>query len=163
MEALCGRDRSAGTVYSEAMLRTAAGSSLDVAFEGKLAEWCGRRGVSLGVLFGSQARGAARPESDVDLALWLPQPPSARELLAWRRELTDALGSPVQLVLVTPRLDPVLGFQIARHGTPVFEAPPGAWAGERLRLWHAYNDAMPFLRAARRRLRDFAAEHSRGS
>jgi hypothetical protein len=64
----------------------------------------------------------------------------------------------VQLVLVTSRLDPVLGFEIARDGRPLYEAERGTWVAQRLRLWHAYQDARPFLDLARRRLREFVAE-----
>jgi predicted nucleotidyltransferase len=124
----------------------------------EVASWCRRRGLRLCVVFGSRARGGARPESDLDLALWADPQPAAGELLAWRRELSEAAGLPVQAVLVTPRLDPVLGFQIVGEGRPLHESHPGTWAREQLRLWHAYQDALPFLRAARRQLRRFAAE-----
>lgn len=84
-------------------------------------------------------------------------------MLAWRRELTEATGIPVQMILVTADLDPVLGLEIARDGVPLHEADEGTWARERLRLWHAYQDALPFLRAARRNLLQFAAEVRDGS
>ena len=50
------------------------------------------------MLFGSRARDAGRDDSDYDLALWATEP-EATDLLEWRRELTEAVGSPVQLVL----------------------------------------------------------------
>lgn len=121
-------------------------------------DWCRARPVRLCVLFGSQASGKTHARSDVDLALWpaQPVPPSGR--LRWLRELETALGQDVSLVLVSPDLDPVLGFQIVREGHLIFEAEPGLWAARRAQLWHAYNDSLPFRRAARQRLHEFAQE-----
>jgi predicted nucleotidyltransferase len=120
--------------------------------------WCQERPVQLCVLFGSQVSGTTHPDSDVDLAVWpvAPIPPLTR--LSWLRELETALGQDVSLVLVSPGLDPVLGFEIVRQGHLVFEAEPGLWVQRRAQLWHAYNDSLPFRRAARQRLHEFAEE-----
>ncbi len=59
-------------------------------------------------------------------------------------------------MVVTPETSPVLGFEVARDGVVVFEDEPGRWARERARLWHLYNDSLPFRRAERERLREFA-------
>lgn len=123
---------------------------------GAVAGWCRSRGVRLCVVYGSRARGEGRPDSDLDLAVWAAPLPPPAELLACRRELVDLVDLPVQLLFVTPRLDPVLGFQIAREGRVLYEAEPDAWPRERLRLWHLYQDSLPFLRAARRSLHEFA-------
>ena len=85
-----------------------------------------------------------------------PIPPLTR--LSWLRELETALGQDVSLMLVSPDLDPVLGFEIVRQGQLVFEAEPGLWVQRRAQLWHAYNDSRPFRRAARQRLHEFAKE-----
>ena len=124
----------------------------------RLVDWCSRHPLRLAVLFGSRARGDARPTSDVDLAVWTAALPAPQERLRWSQELASQTGAPVQIVLATPRLDPVLGFQIAREGHLLFEAEAGSWARERLRLWHLYQDSLPFLRAARKQLRDSATE-----
>lgn len=128
---------------------------------GSVATWCRSRSVRRCVLFGSRARGDERADSDVDLALWTPRLPEPAERLTWRRELTETSGLPVQLVFVTPDLDPVLGLQIAREGSVVYQEGPDTWADERLRLWHLYQDSLPFLRQSRRSLQRFI-EESRG-
>ncbi len=121
-------------------------------------DWSQERPVQLCVLFGSQASARVHPHSDVDLALWLTDSLSSATRLRWIRELETALDQDVSLVLVSPDLDPVLGFEIVRQGRLIFEAQPGLWMKRRAQLWHAYNDSLPFRRAARQRLREFAQE-----
>ena len=121
-------------------------------------DWCRGRPVQLCVLFGSQASAITHPRSDVDLALWPVHPVPSLIKLRWLRELETALAQDVSLVLVSPDLDPVLGFEIVRQGRLIFEAEPGLWMARRAQLWHVYNDSLPFRRAARQRLREFAEE-----
>ena len=84
--------------------------------------------LRLAILFGSRARGNARPDSDVDIAI-LPADPafSLSQELALAGELEQAVGAPVDLV----RLDqarPALRWRVARdavvlHAEPATEAP----------------------------------------
>ena len=130
----------------------------------RIAPWCANQDVELCVLFGSRAEGRDRPDSDLDLAVWPSGGPVAAErLLAWRRELTELLAIPVELIAVGPRLDPVLGLQVARQGLPLYERSPGLWPARRLQLWQLFQDSLPFLRASRERLREFAEEARRGA
>ncbi|HEX9669175.1 MAG TPA: nucleotidyltransferase domain-containing protein, partial [Thermoanaerobaculia bacterium] len=62
----------------------------------------------------------------------------------------------VHLVLVSPETSPVLGFEVVRDGRVLFEDEPERWLRERERLWKLYDDSLPFRRAARERLREFA-------
>jgi predicted nucleotidyltransferase len=124
-----------------------------------LTEWCVRSGVTLCALFGSRADGSARPESDYDLAI-IPAPaPSLR--LSWQVALEELLQGDVDLVALSPSTEPVLGWEIARGGWLVYEARPDLWAAERARLWHSYNDALPFRRGLAESLRRFAEEARR--
>jgi predicted nucleotidyltransferase len=129
----------------------------------KIADWCRSQPVKLCVLFGSQATGRQRPDSDVDLAIWPLQKPSAQTKLAWLRELENLLDKPVSLALVSADLDPVLGFEIVRDGRLIYEQQPELWLKHRAQLWHAYNDSLPFRVAAREQLKRFAREVSHGS
>jgi predicted nucleotidyltransferase len=123
-----------------------------------VATWCRRQPVRLCVLFGSQATGKTHPNSDVDLAVWPGDALPTATRLRWLRELQDLLDKEVSLVIVSPDLDPVLGFEIVRSGRLVFEQTPGTWHEYRLHLWHAYNDSLPFRRAAQQSLRRFAEQ-----
>ena len=71
---------------------------------------------------------------------------------------TLLLKPDVNLVVVTPELDPVLGREISRDGRVLYDAEENVWAWERLRLWQLYNDALPFLRRQKEDLRRYAEE-----
>jgi predicted nucleotidyltransferase len=125
--------------------------------------WCHQQPIDLCVLFGSQATGKARAKSDVDLALWPQALPTAQAKLGWMGELEDMLERPVSVVVVSPDLDPVLGFEIVRDGRVLFERQPGLWPTNRLRLWQAYTDSEPCRRAARQHLHRFAESVRHGA
>jgi len=127
-----------------------------------LAAWCEERSVPLCVLFGSRATGRARVDSDWDVAIWA-SPPTPETRLRWLADLQEVFGETVQMIFVTPELDPVLGFQIVREGRLLFTDDPDRWPAQRARLWHLYNDSLPFRRAERDRLRAFAEEVRAGS
>ncbi len=111
--------------------------------------WCAQQPIRLCVLFGSQATGRTHAHSDVDLAVWPVESVDLGRELRWLRELEMLLDSAVNLVLVTPRLNPVLGFEIMRDGQVIFEEEPDFWALEAARLWHLYNDSvyLPYTQA----------------
>jgi predicted nucleotidyltransferase len=119
-------------------------------------DWCQARPIRLCILFGSQATGKTHPSSDVDLALWAAESPDSGTKLRWLIELQNLLDKEVSLALISPDLDPVLGMEIVRNGRVIFTTNPNLWLKERARLWHAYNDSLPFRRAAREQLRQFA-------
>jgi predicted nucleotidyltransferase len=127
-----------------------------------IANWCQAQPIRLCVLFGSQATGRAQEHSDVDIAVWPAKSVSTPTRLSWLRELETILEKQVNMVLISAELDPVLGMEIVRHGQLIFEREPDAWLHHRSQLWFAYTDSLPFLRAARQQLRDFAEEVRRG-
>lgn len=83
---------------------------------------CRRRPeVELALLFGSQARGAARADSDVDIAVWAP----GADLLALGAELGRVLGKDVDVVSLEDPGVPLLE-ELIRDAVVVFERRPGA-------------------------------------
>jgi len=88
----------------------------------------GRTDVRLAVLFGSQARGTARPDSDVDVAV---DAPGADELKLCV-ELQETLGCDVDVVSLRTESIPLL-HSIVRDGVVVHEARRGAGA-----LWRSH-------------------------
>lgn len=85
-----------------------------------------RHGVVLAYLFGSQAEGTARAESDVDIAVLLPgtMPPSHYfdVRLALTNTLMDFLGKNVD-VAVLNEVRASLAFDVVKHGQLLYEDP----------------------------------------
>ncbi|MFO7680656.1 MAG: nucleotidyltransferase domain-containing protein [Chloroflexota bacterium] len=125
--------------------------------------WCQSRPVSLCVLFGSQTTGKTHAHSDVDLAVWPTEALTSAQKMQWVTDLQGLLDKDVSLVIVTPDLDPVLGFEIVKNGRLLYQQNPELWLKERSRLWHAYNDSLPFRRAAYKQLQQFIKENPYGS
>jgi predicted nucleotidyltransferase len=85
--------------------------------------------LRLAILFGSRARGSARPDSDVDLAI---VPADASLSLAQeehlRAEVEQAVGAPVDLVRLD-RAEGALRWRVARDGVVLLSDPP--WEASR--------------------------------
>lgn len=104
-------------------------------------------------LFGSQARGSARPNSDVDLGVLYRSPP-AETLLAQpfelQAELAQALRKPVDIVVMnTAPVD--LIHRILRDGHIVFEADKSLRIAFEVRARNQYFDLLPILQLYRSR------------
>ncbi len=81
--------------------------------------------LKLAVLFGSTARGQARPKSDVDLGVLLdPYSPQLRFQV--EAELGRAAGRPVDVILLDDA-PPLLRFEIAREGVLLFQREDHRW------------------------------------
>lgn len=65
--------------------------------------------IRLAILFGSQAAGTARPDSDIDIAVLGQGPLSAERRAALIGEIADACGRPVDLVDLHTIGEPLLG------------------------------------------------------
>ena len=83
-------------------------------------------------------------------------------MLQWHGQIERLLDRDVSLVVVSPDLDPVLGFEIARDGLLLYERVPGLWAHHRAQLWHIYCDTEPLRRLERRLLHEYAEAVRRG-
>ncbi len=98
-------------------------------------------GVRLAVLFGSTARGTAGPQSDVDIGVLIEGAPPG--LMDPRRvKIPDALGvaaGEVDLVFLD-EAEPLLLFEVAGSGKPIFEREEGAFETFRIRAVKRYYD-----------------------
>jgi uncharacterized protein len=107
-----------------------------------LAGACGELPVRLVVLFGSQADGRARPDSDVDVAVQLM--PGGKWDHAFRAAglVEDVARAEVDVVVLN-EAGATLLLNVAADGIPLFEARVGDWR----RFWHAayrmYEEAAP--------------------
>jgi predicted nucleotidyltransferase len=101
----------------------AAALDLDI-----LASVCRRQAVGLLVAFGSVVRGQRRPGSDLDLAVWMTTANMTPQALVALDVALRPLfpGECLDIVLLN-RASPLLQFQVAQHGTVLFEAAPGTF------------------------------------
>lgn len=67
----------------------------------RIVEICQRYGVAMVGLFGSQARGTANTQSDIDLLVRFAGPTSLLTAIALEQELEAALDQPVDLLTET--------------------------------------------------------------
>lgn len=103
----------------------------------KIKQWCQDRGIDLCILFGSQATGKVRPDSDTDIALFSQSNPTLhKELLRLYGELEDLFGHEVDLVIIKSDTDPVLRLEIFQYGKPLYESQPG-WFVEQSGYWRS--------------------------
>lgn len=118
----------------------------------------GRADVQVALLFGSQARGTARPDSDVDLAVVAVD---GVDLLTLGAELGEALDSEVDIVDLADASIPLLE-HLMRDGIVVHEGYRGAgglWRSQTLttletdRPWYERMSEAWLARVAREGLR----------
>lgn len=101
-------------------------------------------GVVLMVLYGSRARGDARPDSDWDFA-YLGQP--LVDALQLRLDLADGLRSDAIDLVDLERAGALLRYRVARDGIPLFERVPDAFARFWLDAVRFWCDVAPLVRA----------------
>ena len=106
------------------------------------------------VRFGSTATGRAAPGSDTDVGI-LTRVPRKRRTDAWRdglaADLESALGDNRDLDLVVLHdASPILLFEVARSGIPLWEASPAAFTGFVSYAGRVYHDTEKFRRGTRR-------------
>lgn len=74
-------------------------------------------------LFGSEALGRARPDSDVDFAALFRRRPTALEVFEARGDLEGILQRDIDLVDLD-QASPILGMQVLRHGQLLADRNP---------------------------------------
>jgi predicted nucleotidyltransferase len=116
-----------------------------------LAKVAMEHGLDLVVLFGSTARGRRREGSDLDVGIRFagprPHPPTLEE---------EAMASDVLFRVLRPRCEldvvvlngapPLLRWNVAQHGIPLYHASPTDWVTYRIRAHRDYEDTARFRR-----------------
>lgn len=102
--------------------------------------------LDLAMVFGSTASGKARPDSDIDVAVYPRNPLDHRAIQRLSDQIALATGRPVDLVDLSTS-DGALLRQILRSGILLFSKRPGILGtlSERLLLWQ--EDFEPALKA----------------
>ena len=117
------------------------------AFQGR------ERGVAAVYLFGSVARGEARPGSDLDVAVLLEPAPERGTFdslgLDLRAELESELGQEIDFVMLN-HAPPDLSHRVLRDSVLVIEPDPSARVRFEVRARNEYWDLKPYLDEYRR-------------
>lgn len=108
-------------------------------------------GVVAAWLFGSQARGTARPDSDVDVAVLLGRVPRGFSDYPFdvEADLTAAVGKPVQVVVVD-RASADLVRRVLRDGLLLVDRDRARRVAFEVRKRNEYFDMTPIWRQVRR-------------
>ena len=97
------------------------------------------------VLFGSRARGDARPVSDWDVGYLADGPVDP---LALRRDLADGLGTDRLDLVDLARASALLRYRAARDGVALFEREPGAFSRFWMTVVRFWCEVAPLVEAA---------------
>ncbi|MDI6793649.1 MAG: nucleotidyltransferase domain-containing protein [bacterium] len=104
--------------------------------------------VAFAYLFGSRARGYANERSDWDIAVYFSEP--LEKLGRWpafelEAELSRAIGSTVQVIVLNILPPPILGFQILRGGIVLLDRNENLRMDIENRILRQYYDWQYFL------------------
>lgn len=117
---------------------------------------CDKYDIKLLVLFGSQATGESRPESDIDLAILFPESADFRdnEIRAGVDFMEAFQSGNVELVVLN-RSEPLLLKEVASTGIPLYEKEKGLFDEYQLLFIKKYLDTYKFRMIAEERLNEF--------
>ena len=114
----------------------------------KLVRFCEEEGIELLLLFGSRAKGGARTGSDCDIGV-LKQRGflEADEYLDFTYRLAQALGQGDLDVVDLRQVSPLLKYEAARTGQPLYQSDPYAFNRFHVHAWKLYQDDRRSLRS----------------
>lgn len=105
-------------------------------------------GLELALVFGSVARGQARDDSDIDIAVRYARPLDAEQKLALIREIGAATGRPVDLIDLRSA-GPIVARQALTQGKRIFGSDT-AFATQLSRTLVDYEDFAPLVERLQR-------------
>jgi len=98
--------------------------------------------VVYALVFGSRARGDARADSDIDLAVGVSSPFATRDIGDLVGRLEDASGLTVDLVLLD-EAPPALAYRVFRDGVVILERDRAALVARKAKAVLEYLDFKP--------------------
>jgi predicted nucleotidyltransferase len=137
-------------------MATTPGPSIPAGAEETLRSALAAADLDLLVLFGSRATGRVTTRSDVDLAIQCREP---ADLEQWHVILAPLVGSDRLDLVDLRRAGPLLAFEVARTGRPLFERQPGTFRAFQALAARRYADTRKLRDAQRRAIQVFLAQH----
>lgn len=125
--------------------------------ESKLIALCRDLDLSLVVLFGSQAQGQARDDSDIDIAVLSDRVgdqalESDYQAKVWESFLWLFSRADVDVIFLN-QVSSLLGYKISQTGQIIYEARPRLWHNFKLLAAKRYSDAQKFFDLKKRRIK----------
>lgn len=112
----------------------------------ELQKWLtGRADVRIGILYGSTVTGGLRPDSDIDLAVYLDHPTDAGQKMEMIRELASITNRPVDLVDLRMCHGTLLN-QVLETGEILLNRNPEVLEQLNLRRMYENQDVRPYVR-----------------
>jgi len=108
-------------------------------------QWCHKYDVEMVILFGSQAKGLARSDSDIDLGILLAKYPiPVEEELQLCLDLVGAVQTGKVDMVILNHADPFLCYEAACHGIIVYERKPSTFDRFKVMAFKRFVDTEPF-------------------
>jgi len=117
--------------------------------------------VKLVVLFGSVARGRARRDSDIDVAILVDPKRFDLDMAATLLGEAEALFPPGTNFALLNRAGSLLLWQVAKWGVPLYESERGLFHEFQIQAFRRYLDDEKFRRAEAEAVRRFVEEGRR--
>ncbi|MHB8840378.1 MAG: type VII toxin-antitoxin system MntA family adenylyltransferase antitoxin [Candidatus Aquicultor sp.] len=125
------------------------------------------RSISLAYLFGSVITGKLHPESDIDIGILFDSCPDratcAREALSLSNRIAKELETDKIDLVVLNTADPLLMFEVATKGMPVYERQQGLASTFKLKAIKMHMDAAKFFELDKRAIKKFLGEMKPGA
>ena len=113
-----------------------------------------RPDIQLIILFGSTARGDARRDSDIDVAVLAVE---AFDPISMTNDISGYLGTSCVDVVDLRRASPLLALEVLRHGRLLYESHPGNYAAFYSLALRRYVDTAKLRVAQQQAIRNFLA------
>ena len=108
-----------------------------------LAILCRKYGILLAVLHGSYAAGRERKKSDIDIGILAGQKYEAQTRMNLLNDFSDLFGDKFDPVFLNGA-EPLISFQVAIHGKPLYEERKGLFQQFQLQAAARYRDTKKF-------------------
>lgn len=126
-----------------------------------LRRFCKGEGIELLLLFGSRAKEGASPKSDYDIGVLKHRGLlEADTYLDFTYRLAQAIGQGNLDVVDLRLVSPLLKYEAARTGHPLYQSDPYAFTRFHVNAWKLYQDDRRSLRAMDARYIDESLERS---
>jgi predicted nucleotidyltransferase len=109
----------------------------------KLAALCRNNRIKLLILHGSFVRGRASGRSDIDIGILTEAKVNADDYLNILRDFGDLFGEEFDPVFLNGA-EPLISYQVAVHGKPLFEEKRGVFAEFQVQAQARYRDSKKF-------------------